>query len=419
MRLIFKPPKIFYGWWIVGACFLIALYTSGVVFYGFTAIFEPIAEEFGWSYTEISLAASIRGLEAGLLAPVIGMFVDRWGPKRLIFGGVVFTVLGLILLSRITSLGMFYFASILTAIGISSSGTSVTMTAIANWFRRKVAIASGIMIAGYGFGGLLVPVMVRLVDQYQWRTALVILALGMLVVGLPLSLLVRHKPEQYGFLPDGEVSGAVVPGGGPSVVHTAELNIGARQALKSRSFWHIVLALVPQFLVVAAVVTHVMPYLSSFGVARATSGAVATAIPLFSIGGRLGFGWLGDRLNKKRLAAAGLTMLMLGLLSFEFTSTLGTGLLVPFLIFFGMGYGGNVIMLGVLLREYFGRGNFGAILGLAWGILILSNAGGPPIAGWVFDHWGSYQGVWLAFAGLTFLGVVIMMLTPPVNTKNQ
>ena len=76
-------PKIFYGWWIVGACFFIALYMAGVVFYGFTAIFEPIAEEFGWSYTEISIAASIRGLEAGLLAPVVGILVDRWvGTKK-------------------------------------------------------------------------------------------------------------------------------------------------------------------------------------------------------------------------------------------------------------------------------------------------------------------------------------------------
>ena len=77
MRLPWKPPEVFYGWWIVFACFIIALYMSGVVFYGFTAIFEPIADEFGWSYTEISIAASIRGLEAGLLAPFVGLLVDR------------------------------------------------------------------------------------------------------------------------------------------------------------------------------------------------------------------------------------------------------------------------------------------------------------------------------------------------------
>ena len=71
-------PHIFYGWWIVVACFIIAMYMSGSVFYGFTTIFEPIAEEFGWSYTLVSIAASIRGLETGLLAPVAGIILDRW-----------------------------------------------------------------------------------------------------------------------------------------------------------------------------------------------------------------------------------------------------------------------------------------------------------------------------------------------------
>ncbi len=102
-----NPSRVFYGWWVVGASFFISLYTGGVVFFGFTAVFEPIADEFGWSYAQISLAASIQGLEAGLLAPVTGLLVDRWGPRKLIFGGAIISGLGLILLSRITSLAMF------------------------------------------------------------------------------------------------------------------------------------------------------------------------------------------------------------------------------------------------------------------------------------------------------------------------
>ena len=87
MYLNWKLSKVFYGWWVVSACFLISLYLGGVVILGFTAFFEPIANEFGWSYAQISLAASLRGMEVGLLAPVLGLLVDRWGPRRLIFGG--------------------------------------------------------------------------------------------------------------------------------------------------------------------------------------------------------------------------------------------------------------------------------------------------------------------------------------------
>jgi len=421
MRLPRKPPKVFYGWWIVFACFVIALYMSGVVFYGFTAIFEPIADEFGWSYTQISIAASLRGLEAGLLAPFIGLVVDRWGPRRLIFGGVVVIVLGLMLLSQATSLGMFYVAFVLMSLGISSCGLSVTVVAVANWFRKRVGLASGIMICGYGSSGLLVPVMVKLIDAYDWRKAVFILSLGMLVICLPLSLLVRHKPEQYGYLPDGEVSSTVKIDESLVTPSAEEANIGAKQAMKTRTFWYIALGLMPQFVVVPAVITHVMPYLSSIGIARAMSGLVATAIPLLSISGRFGLGWLGDKFNKRRkqLTVSALILLTLSLLCFEFTARGWVWLLVPFLPLFGFSYGGNVTMVGVLLREHFGRGRFGTIIGFMWGILMLVSIAGPPIAGWAFDTRGSYQGVWLASAGIIFVGAVIVLMIPPVSITSR
>ena len=405
-------PQIFYGWWIVAACFTIAMYMSGAVFYGFTAIFEPIAEEFGWSYTSISIAASIRGLEAGLLAPVAGIIVDRWGPRRLIFGGVICIGLGLLLLSQVHSIGMLYVAFILMSLGISSCGISVTVTTVANWFRRRVGLATGITICGYGAAGLMVPLMVRLVDVYDWRVAIAIMGAGMLAIGLPLSTFLRHKPEQYGYLPDGEESGRAVFDKSSMKLPAREVGITVRQAMKTRVFWIILLAVMPQFIVMPAVITHVMPYLSSIGITRTTSGLVATAIPLLSIGGRFGFGWFADRYVAKRMAAFALTILTLGLVCFEFVSLGWTWLLVPFLVLLGFGYGGINTMVGVLLRGHFGRGNFGTIMGFAWGILMLGTMTGPPIAGWVFDTWGSYQGIWIAMAAATFVGAIIMIMMP-------
>ena len=101
----FKNIKVFYGWWIVTAASLILL-TSGPIFYGFTAMIEPISDEFGWSYAQISLAASLRGLESGLLAPVMGALADRWGSKPIIFFGTFVMSLSLVLLSWTSSLWM-------------------------------------------------------------------------------------------------------------------------------------------------------------------------------------------------------------------------------------------------------------------------------------------------------------------------
>ena len=202
--------KIFYGWWIVLACSLIGFYVGGVIFFGFTAFFEPIREEFGWSYAEISFAISLRGLEMGVFAPFVGFLVDRFGPRKLIFWGIITVGLGLILLSLTKSLAMFYGSFLLIAFGAGGCAAVVTTTAVANWFQRKVGIALGLVGSGIGAGGLVVMLIVRLIDLYQWRTALIILGLGMWALGIPLSLVIRNRPEPYGYLPDGDLSSSPV-----------------------------------------------------------------------------------------------------------------------------------------------------------------------------------------------------------------
>ena len=403
---------MFYGWWIVAASFFIAMYIGGVIFYGFTAFFEPVASDMGWSHTEISFAASLRGLEVGLLAPVIGMLVDRFGPRRLIFSGAIVAALGLLLLSRVNSLIMFYGSFLLIAIGISSCASTVLMTAVANWFRKNVGLASGIVVSGFGFGGLLVPVIVRFIDLYQWRSTMVILAVGMLCTVLPLSLLFRHKPEQYGHLPDGRAEDGVAFDSGSGAPQVIQTDVAAKQALKSSTFWRISLPFTYHIMAVMAIVTHVMPYLSSIGIARSRSSLIATAIPLTSVVGRLGLGSLGDRFDRKRVAACAYALTGLGILCFACAPDHGTWLLVPFLVLFSIGYGGNNALRPSMTREYFGRTSFGTIFGFVIGINMLGSFFGPPAAGWVFDTWGSYQSMWFVLAGLAVAAMVTVLTIP-------
>jgi OFA family oxalate/formate antiporter-like MFS transporter len=407
---------VFFGWYVVGASLLTALYVGGAVFYGFTTVFEPIASEMGWSYTTIALGPSLLGVEAGLLAPLLGVFADRWGPRRLISGGAVLIAGGLFLLSRTTSLGMFYGALALMAVGISCCTMTVLMTAVTNWFHRRVGLASGIAVSGFGFGGLLIPVMVRLIDVYDWRTTLTILAVGMVVLILPLSLLFRHKPEQYGYAPDGAAMPPANSDGSMPAIQPSEIDVGVRTALKSRTFWQLALAYTVQVLLVSSVVTHVMPYLSSIGIGRSMATVVATAVPLISIVGRFGLGWLGDRVNRRVAAAGAFGMMGLGALCFALAGIAGTWLLVFFLLFFGVGYGGGNSLRPSLGREYFGRASFGTIFGLIIGINMLGGLSGPPLAGWVYDTWGAYQGIWFVFAGLAVVALCLVVSTRPLKT---
>ena len=396
--------KIFYGWWIVFACFLISLYVSSVIFYGFTAFFEPLVEDFGWSYTQISFAASLRGLEMGLLFPLIGFLVDRFGSRKLIFCGVVVVGFGLLVLSFTQSLAMFYGSFLLLGFGVGGVSSVVSMTVVANWFRKKVGIALGVMMSGFGASGLLVPVIVRLIDVYNWRNTLIILGLGMWSLGIPLSFVIRNRPEQYGYLPDGTSSSDQ---GGDNEIQDKAVEIGVREALKNNSFWYLNIAETIRFMALAAVVTHVMPYLSSVGISRASAGLVAGAIPLFSIIGRFGLGWLGDILDKKYVMAMALLSMSLGMLAFGYVQVMW--LLFVFLVLFSSGSGGSMVLRGAILREYFGRDSLGKILGITMGFASIGGIIGPTLAGWVFDTLGSYHLIWFVFCGIIGLAICLIL----------
>lgn len=416
MSLNQKYPRVFYGWYVVSAGLIITLYTSGVVLFGFTAVFEPIAEEFNWSYAQISLAASLRGVEVGLLAPLMGILVDRWGPRKLVFGGSILVGLGFFILSGISSLGMFYVAFAFISIGISTCTGTVIVTAVVNWFRRKVGIATGIVVSGFGLGGLLVPVITVLIDTLTWRTAMLILGLGMVIIVLPLSLLIRHKPEYYGYQPNGGPITDNVVGRHRVPRESAEISVSAKQAIRGGIFWHLAIASMCHAFVISAVVTHLMPYLSSIGISRSVSSIFALVLPVASIGGRLGAGWLGDRLDSKRVYTISFILITVGLLFFGFTGSCGIWLLLPFVLTYSLGWGGSVTQRMALLRKYYGRSNFGTILGFVSGVMMMGSVAGAPIAGWVFDNWGSYQSAWFGFAVVAMLGSILVLTIPQTRS---
>lgn len=412
--------KFFYGWWVLGALFLISAHISGVVSFGFTSVFKPIANEFGWSYARVSIAASIRGLEIGLLAPLVGLLLDRIGPRILILTGALITGTGLFLLSRIHTLSAFYGAFALIAVGTSTCIGVVPITVIGYWFDRRVSLATGIVLSGTAAGGLLVPVVTFAIDTFGWRTAMVVFGVATWLILFSLAFIVRHRPERYGLLPDGQASG-----GSPrehdsaGQTHSACEDLSISQALKTRAFWHLQTAFIFHVFAVHAVMTHVMPFLSSIGIARTIGSLAAGAIPVLSVTGRLSFGWIGDRGDKRRIAALGIGLTAAGLLGFAFSGRAAALLLAPSIILFSIGYGGPVPMIPAMLREYFGRSHLGSIVGFSQGMAMLGSITGQPLAGFVFDTYGRYQAAWIAFAAINLFGALIILSTPKSSQRLQ
>jgi sugar phosphate permease len=140
----------------------------------------------------------------GVFAPLIGFLADRYGARRLILTGVLAVCLGLVLFSKTQSLLMFYGVILLLGFGAGGCTTVVTTTVVATWFKKNLGKALGLMSTRFGASDLMIPLIVWLIDTFQWRVTLLLLGVGILVLGIPLVFVIRDKPEDYGLLPDGE-----------------------------------------------------------------------------------------------------------------------------------------------------------------------------------------------------------------------
>jgi sugar phosphate permease len=398
---------MFYGWYIVGACVFITMYLSGTVYMGFTTIFDPIANEMGWSYTQISLASSLRGFEVGLLVPIAGMIMDRWGPRKLVFGGLVVTGVGMIMLSRVQTLLMFYTAFGLVCVGASTMPAPLLTATVANWFHKHRGLAMGITSSGVSLGGILIPVMTALVDTYGWRQAMIMAGVGIWTIPLFLSLLLRHKPEPYGFLPYGTFSGDRELENPDLRENSSSPGVRVIDALRLPAFWIISVAILCHVMAVNAIMTHIMPFFSHIGVGRDHSGLIIGAIPLIGVVGRIGFGWLMDRIDKIKAATLALVLTSLGVIFFIFVTADRPVFIILFILCFGIGWGGIVPMLSGLVILFFGRHRMATITGCVGSVMMVGILAGAPLAGWTFDVYGSYRAAWcvmgLLLSSVTFV----------------
>jgi MFS family permease len=155
-----------------------------------------------------------------------------------------------------------------------------------------------------------------------------------------------------------------------------------------------------------------MPYLSSVGIARALSSVIAFVLPLVSVSGRLGSGWLIQKFGSRLVFSSSFVLMIVGSLLFAYVNVDRQWLLIPFVLALSLGWGLSVTTRTTLLREHFGRANFGTIIGATFGVMMVGNVTGSPLAGFVFDSLGSYQVAWLSFAAVALLGAILVFTVP-------
>jgi sugar phosphate permease len=411
--------RFFYGWWVVLATAAITLIASEAPIYCFSALVDPLEEEFGWSRAAIGAGPSIAALMAGLAMPVAGYLVDRVGARPLLVAGVTLIGGGFVAISRVEALWHFYISVSVVAVGLGLAGPPVCAVAIAHWFVKRRGLALGIMFAGAGASGVMVLVLALLISLFGWRTGQMILGIGQLATCIPLALTVRHRPEEMGLLPDGglfapgEVPASPPPeavgGEGRGSGMGQEEGLTISQAVGTRSFWLLAAGLVLSYVGAFAVIVHVIPYLDeSAGFTEEGAAMIAMCIPFGSLVGGLVFGWLADYLSKRWLLAMSWILQGLGILIFAAVHSPWQA--AVFLVAFGPALGGAFTLLPALLPEYFGLRAFGIIQGLLMAAATLGGFVGPIFAGGVYDMMDTYRPAFLLVALITCGGAAMILM---------
>lgn len=420
-----RAGGVFFGWWIVAGAVAMQMLQMGLLSQAYGVYIASLQLEFGWSKTEFSLASAAQRAESGILGPIQGWLVDRFGPRAVMRVGTVIFGGGFMLFSRIESLPSFFVTFLLMAVGSSIAGFMPLVTTVAQWFDRRRATAIGIMQTGMGVGGLLVPLIAWSIAANGWRATAFGSGVLIIVAGLPLCQLFRRRPEDYGEVPDGAryraaAESAVEEPDKRREERAERVEFTSREAMRTSAFWYISIAHAASLLVVSALQVHLILHLTDglgYPLQRAASlFALMTAVTML---GQLSGGFLGDRFSMRIL----LTTCMIGhavaILTIAWARSLP--LIVLAIILHGISWGVRGPLQHALRADYFGRGSFGAVLGFSSMILMWGTMAGPLIPGVLADRYGSYQLGFTVLAVLAGAGSILFLLArrpaPPARLR--
>jgi len=394
-----QPNKLFYGWIVAWAGFVVLCLGFGCA-YTFAAFFEPLSAESGATRGATSLVFSIAGFLYFALGAFSGPFADRNGPKRVVLAGVCLIGLGLLFASRAGSLLQVYLGYGLgVGVGIGLAYVPV-VGAIQRWFVKRRAAASGLAVAGIGVGTLVMPPFASwLIGEFGWRNAYLALGLVTLVFGIAAASLIEPDPARRGLRPDGAPPADGESGPGPVLP-----GMSPAEAIRTSAFWLLMATFVLVAVGLFVPFVHLVPYARDHGVPQEIAVWLFGLIGVGSTAGRFLLGGLADRLGRKP-ALASMFLAMSALLAFWLVATNSVTIAI-FALLFGLFYGGFVALGPAVIADFFGARHAGALIGYLYSGVAIGTLVGPTLAGVAYDMVGSYRLPIAVGAALTFIGAL-------------
>lgn len=385
----------YYGWRVVlAACFGVMAGFGSLFVYTFAVFVKPLGAEFGWSREAISNGFGLAAITLGLVSPLLGHWLDRFGPRRIILACMTVFGCSIASLALLHSKWQFYVTCILLgAVGNGAAHLAYSRS-ISTWFARRLGMALAMVMVGAGLGAMILPLVTQaIISQSGWRAAYASLGCLALLLGLPLSW--RYVRERTQARHD------------PAPVVLTGMTW--RQGLRSFAFWIIVALLLVISISTNGAITHLVALLTDRGISAKEAALCASLLGGSSLLGRIGVGWLLDRFFGPRVAFLVTLLAAAGLFLLARAHSFTEGCLAAALI--GIGVGGEAAITPYLLTRYFGLRAFSTLYGLTWTFYAAAGAIGPIILGRSFDLTGSYSALLVALSvALAFVAATLLLL---------
>jgi MFS family permease len=401
---------VHYAWIIVGITFITLLVAAGVRAAPGVLI-KPLEAEFGWDRASISLAVAVSILTFGLGGPVSGSLIDRFGPRRVMLGGMLMIGLGLLPLLGLNELWQFHlFWGLIVGIGTGAVANVLGATVADRWFKRHRGLVIGLFGAASSAGQLaFLPAMMALTITAGWRSAIGLLAVASLALLVPIVIFMRDRPETVSLRALGDDSQpAGTRSSAPAILDRTPL----REAVRTADFW----LLAGSFFICGytsngLVGTHLIPHAVEHGFTEVAAAGAVGLMGMMNVVGTLSSGWLSDRYDNRKLLAAYYGFRSLSLAALPLI--LEVPQLLLFAIVYGLDWIATVPPTVNLTARRFGRGSLGTLYGWIFFSHMLGAAIAAYIGGFFRGIIGDYHGVFISAALLGFVAVALSLRIAP------
>ena len=369
----------------------------GLALYGLPFYYDFMVKEFGWSRAQVTSGNAISKLLIGpLFGFMAGWIVDRFGPRRLMMAGIVMAGVALIGLAHMTSLTMFYAFYMLNAIGYVCGGPLPNQVLLSRWFDKARGKAMGFAYLGIGIGGYLVlklsPV---LVNAFGWRGALQFLGILIILLALPMAYFVRDEPNQ---------AGSNKPAAPAAVAPMGDI-------FRNPAFYLLMLGSMCSIGAVGGTNQHLKLFLSlDLQFSQTAAASIASTVLACSIAGRLIMGWLADRIPRKHVMLLIYTLIA-GSIPLLFVAQ-SPAALYAFAVIFGLGLGGEYMIIPLMAAELFGVKVLGRLLGVILTADGVAEATFPMLVGYLRDTTGSYRNGFVLLIAVALAGTLAIAFLP-------